>query len=155
MKKIGILILAVAILTGCSGIEAKKTVPENTQATTTNTVSPLKDGIAYKNDEYGFILTLPKAWEGYTVSKREFELSIGLVPSLDFGFKDQESVFNVSMYTLAQWDKIVSEEGPLPAEIGKNSKFVFAYSPAQDAANETISVRLNEVANIIASFKAN
>jgi hypothetical protein len=153
MTKLPIIIVGVLLLAGCN---LSSPTPEVTPAPTvpTETKTEILDGISYANDEYGFSLTLPKAWEGYTVNKREFELSIGLVPSLDFGFKDQESVFNVSMYTLAQWETIVKEEGPLPAEIGKNAKYVFAYSPAQDAANETMSERLNEVSDIVDTFKA-
>jgi len=110
--------------------------------------------IVYNNSKYGFSLTFPQTWKGYSAKNRTLNLgSFGTSDSVDFGFSVQDSLFNVSIHTKSQWQQIKSEEGPTPTYLGENSQYVFGYATAQDAANDTIIARMREIQDIVKTFK--
>ncbi len=108
----------------------------------------------YTNSKYGFSLNFPQTWEGYITKNRTLNWgSLGTSDSIDFGFSIQNSLFNISIHTKNKWEQIKSTEGPTPAYLGENSQYVFGYSKAQDAANDTIIARMSEISTIIKTFK--
>jgi type II secretory pathway pseudopilin PulG len=110
--------------------------------------------IVYSNSQYGFSLTFPQTWKGYTAQNRTLNWgSYGTSDSVDFGFSVQDSLFNVSIHTKSQWQQIKSEEGPTPTYLGENSQYVFGFATAQDAANDTIIARMKEIQNIVKTFR--
>ncbi len=110
--------------------------------------------IVYSNPQYGFSLTFPQTWKGYIAKNRTLNWgSLGTSDSIDFGFPTQDSLFNVSIHTKSQWQQIKSEKGPTPTYLGENNQYVFGYSVAQYAANDTIIARMKEIQNIIKTFK--
>ncbi|MFH1712282.1 MAG: hypothetical protein ABH846_03550 [Patescibacteria group bacterium] len=110
--------------------------------------------IVYSNSQYGFSLTFPQTWKGYTAKNRTLNWGLfGTSDSVDFGFSVQDSLFNVSIHTKSQWQQIKSEEGPTPTYLGENSQYVFGYATAQDAANDTIVARMREIQDIVKTFK--
>lgn len=120
---------------------------------TNQTVDRSQD-IVYSNSKYGFGLTFPQSWKGYTVKNRILNWgSNGTSDSLDFGFPAQDSLLNISMHTKSQWQKIKSEAGPTPTYLGENSRYVFGYSTAQDASNSTMIARMQEIQDIIKTFE--
>ncbi|HOX97072.1 MAG TPA: hypothetical protein PL066_01800 [bacterium] len=119
---------------------------------------PLNDApaaIFYNNNDYGFALTFPSSWTGYIATERTLSWGapVGDSNSLDFGFTAQDSIFNISIFTLGQWTDLQSMEGPLPGYLGENSQYVFAYDTAQFAANADMSTRRTEVAGIVGTFR--
>ncbi|MEI7452065.1 MAG: phosphatase PAP2 family protein [Candidatus Falkowbacteria bacterium] len=118
----------------------KTTSPLATSSTATGTVE-------YRNTQYGFYITLPGTWSGYTVVNSIWE-GQGLVNGLgsivvasgpiisirnpkwtkDKPYQD----IPVMIYTLEQWNDLQSEKfsvgaAPIPpSELGRNIKYVFA-----------------------------
>lgn len=111
--------------------------------------------IFYNNNNYGFALTLPSSWTGYITNERTLSWGdpIGDDNSIDFGFAAQDSIFNISIFTLEQWADLQNIEGPLPGYLGKNNQYVFAYDINQFTANAEMSARRTEVSGIISTFR--
>lgn len=110
--------------------------------------------IKYTNKTYGFSLEFPSTWKGYTAKNRILDWGVpGTSDSIDFGFLAQEGVFNVSMPTKSQWQKVRDEEGPMPTYLGENSQYVFGYALAQYAPNDAMLARMKEVSDIMKTFK--
>jgi type II secretory pathway pseudopilin PulG len=110
--------------------------------------------IVYSNSQYGFSLTFPQTWKGYTTKNRTLNWgSFGTSDSVDFGFSVQDSLFNVGIYTKSQWQQIKSGEGPTPSYLGENSQYIFGYATGQDAANSTIGARMREIQDIVKTFE--
>lgn len=114
----------------------------------------LSPEIVYSNTQYGFNLTFPQTWTGYTAKNRVLNWgSLGTSNSVDFGFPAQDSLFNVSMHTKNQWQQIKSEAGPSPVYLGEDSNYVFAYAMGQYAVNDNINERMKEVMDIVKTFE--
>lgn len=108
----------------------------------------------YTNNTYGFSLDFPGTWKGYTAKNRTLDWGVGgTSDSIDFGFLAQDALFNVSVHTKSQWQKIKSGEGPIPTYLGENSQYVFGYTLAQYSANDAMAARINEIKDIIKTFK--
>lgn len=119
---------------------------------------PLNDApmaIPYNNSTYDFALTFPATWQGYSSTSRAISWGspIGTTDSIDFGFPAQDSIFNISIFTPAQWTDLQSLGGPMPSYLGENSQYVFAYDMSQFAANDTMADRRDEVSNITRTFR--
>lgn len=116
-------------------------------------VNPEKNNVYY-NSEFGFSLTFPKTWNGYSARNRVLNWGAqGNSNSVDFGFAIQDSLFNISVHSKDQWQKINSQEGPKPTYISENGQYVFAYAVAHDASDESITSRMKEIPGIIATFE--
>ncbi|HLC89346.1 MAG TPA: hypothetical protein VJG65_00100 [Patescibacteria group bacterium] len=119
---------------------------------TNQSVDDLIDWQTYKNSQYGFELTFPNTWRGYKATNKILDWGIdGTSDSIGFGFEG--SLFNISMHTKNNWQKIKSEEGPTPTFLGEKDEFVFAYSVGHDLASEYINTNRNEILSIIKTFK--
>lgn len=159
MKKVlvlGSLLLVVGVVfTGCAHqptveIESTEPAPVVTEPAAEPVVA---QNIVYTNSTYNFTLTLPQTWEGYITRNRTVDWgTFGTSDSVDFGFADQDSLFNISVHAKDQWQQIQSEEGPKPTYLGENSQYVFAYLPAQDVTNDTMVARMAEVVDIVKTF---
>jgi hypothetical protein len=143
-----VLVLAVIVGLGYGGYyywtKAKTETPAVTETAT----------LVYDNTAYGFTLEFPATWAGYVTKDRTLswgDLSMS-VESVDFGFTAQDC-FNIGMYDKAVWEKLLTEEGPKPAKIGENDKYVFGYSPAMDVVNDEMAARMGELDGIIKTFK--
>lgn len=175
MKKtliLGGIIFSVLLLSGCSmlnneqknGDEKSKTdikdfqqpvdvleqtkntdVSQEADESTNMTKSP--DWRTYQNDQYGFKLLFPETWNGYVTTDRA--LTTG--PSVDFGFADQSSLFNISILTKKQWNEIKDEE-MRPDYLGENNINVFVWLPAQYSANDNMNDRMKEIAQVLTTF---
>jgi len=109
-------------------------------------------GIVYTNTEYGFTLIFPETWKDYTVKDETFEGVRGSIYRVSFGFTAQDELFHVNMYSKSVWNDLQSEEGPISTYLAENDQYVYAYSTAQDAANETMVARMSEVQEILKTF---
>lgn len=135
-------------------IKTQPTAPSTTDTNDDLPVEPSPD-IVYYNGTYGFTLKFPKTWEGHTTKNRSLNWDmIGVTNSVDIGFPDQDSLFNIGIFTKDQWQKLQSEEGPKPTKIGENSQYVFTYERAQFSANDLMTERMKEIPNIISTFVA-
>ncbi|MFA6145990.1 MAG: hypothetical protein WC697_01500 [Patescibacteria group bacterium] len=180
MKKIialSFLSLGLVLLTGCSQQQINQnqsTTPapvvqqpsqpivnenQNSQSTVvqsqdTNLQVNQPQDIVYSNLTYGFTLTLPQTWKDYITKNRTLSFgTFGTSDSIDFGFAVQDSLFNISVHSKSQWQKIKSEEGPAPTYLGENSQYVFGYAPAQYAANDLMVARMKEIKDIVKTFE--
>lgn len=139
---------------------------------------PESKSIIYKNDEYGFEITLQADWKNYTIdyTKRWDGLRIDTAfhegPDYDgqmvFIVNPQwKADYNfagipVMVVTKDVWDLIAQEKvsvsaAPIgPAKIGENSKYVFATPPRYIgfAENFPSGDQTQEVYNIVKTFKA-
>ncbi len=142
-----------------------KNTPGNTNVSSTNISKNTNDtpvsevrveDLAYNDSLYQFNLTFPQSWEGYTFKNRTVDWgTLGTSDSVDFGFSENTSLFNVSIHTKDQWQKIKSENGPTPTYLGENDTYVFAYSVAQDVSSDAMASRMAEVSKIIETFSVN
>ena len=134
-----------------------KTVKDNELDFYTENYTPNNIGtFVYHNSEYKFSLDFPYAWEtaGFITSNRSIDWGdIGTNDSIDFGLTDQYSLFNISIVTHSQWQQMQSIEGPKPEYLAENDEYVFCLSHAQDAANNSIVERMEEIPEIIETFE--
>jgi len=161
MKKLFLIVFAVLLLNGCAGWDGQKQANQIQPINTTpqpvanqNTNQP--QGIPYNDSMYGFSLTFPQTWKGFTTKNRTLDWgSFGTSDSIDFSLPDQEALFNISVHTKSQWQKIDAKslEMPHPTYLGENDKYVFGYDQAQYAANDTMITRMNEIKDIVKTFK--
>lgn len=171
MKKIivlSVLSLGIVFLTGCSQQQAnqnkltpptKPTVKQDEQPVVDQNKNPNQQNtqvqaIVYTNSAYGFTLDFPQTWNGYTAKNRTLDWGIsGTSDSVDFGFSTQDSLFNISIQSKSQWEKIKSELGPTPIFLGENPKYIFGYTRAQDAADDTMREKMLDIDDILKTFR--
>ncbi len=112
-------------------------------------ISPTPSSLAveYRNNSYGFSLTLPGNWKGYSVTNGKWQGNSTDSQSGDKPFTDGPliSIHNpkwtglntyqdipIMVFTLEQWNQLQQEKyhigaAPInPTELGRNSKYVFA-----------------------------
>lgn len=113
-------------------------------------------GLTYSNDIYNFSLNLPNSWELYkdTYKSKEVgyvkDLVYGPTETIVFGFEEQDFLFEISVYTNAQWDNR-SEESPF-TYIDTSKEYVFVWAHAQDSVSDIMAKRMQEVEGIIKTF---
>ena len=92
----------------------------------------------YKNDMYGFQMTLSKDWTGYTVSTSTIKFGNSVTLRHPLWTKENPRMdIPVLIYTVEQWDKWLKTDfdgyptaAPIgPTERGHNDKYVFATAP--------------------------
>ncbi len=112
----------------------------------------LDEGFYYENTDYGFQIHLPESWsETFTVKENKITLGeFGSANAVYFGLPGDEELFAISMYSKEQWEKIKSEEGPMPDYLGENEKYVFGFNTAQDASLDTL---IQEAQLVAKTFK--
>lgn len=126
----------------------EKPVSNITKPVGTSTPVVAEKNVQYKNNEYGFIFTLPVSWKGYTIVNDEWDGYSGTAniseqnaaqtgPLLfirhpKWTEEVQRQDIPVMVFTIDQWNKIQNDEfhigaAPInPSELGRNSKYVFA-----------------------------
>ena len=103
--------------------------------------------LEYKNAEYGFSVSLPATWMGYTVTNDEWSgdaigdqlgethYTTGTVVSIHNPKWTKEVMYQdipIMIFTLNQWEELQQEKfhigaAPIPpSELGRNAKYVFA-----------------------------
>jgi hypothetical protein len=123
----------------------------------------------YNNKGYGFKITFPDSWKGYSVTKsswtgRLIDASINYNGPL-FIFKNPKStaeqswqdipimVFTPDVWQLISEEKIAVSAAPIPpAEIGRNEKYVFATPPRWYGFTDDLGWQ--EAVEIVKTFKA-
>ena len=100
--------------------------------------------IVYINSGYGFTVTFPQTWKGYT-AKSKFD------DCIEFGFPDQ-GLFAICGYPKSKWKKIKAEQTDANTYLGENSQYVFSYSLAQHIDNATMGARSREIRDIVKTF---
>jgi hypothetical protein len=119
----------------------------------------------YENKTYGFKLTLGDLWKGYEVAEETKQSDGGTyyrfyVPTTDTSFSSTKpgfaDAFLIAVYTLADWDKLLMQEGSKPTLIQKNDTYVFAYSSWQACPTDLCdTITSAEIKNIIKTFSLN
>ncbi len=105
--------------------------------------------LVYTNAQYGFSLSFPSTWKGYTVTNETVPGTAGV---FNFGFPQQKSIFMVVAYTRTMWDR--QKHTDLTYYLGANDRYAFIYNPAQGGANQAMSDRLAELESIVATFSS-
>ena len=137
-----------------------------------DTLEMANSSVIYRNDQYGFTLTLPQSWEpsfvildtwggstydasgNTTASYGGPEITIHHTDD----YHDRWQPVPIMVFTPAQWKLIESEQlivsaAPYgPGEIGRNSKYIFAEPPRW--IGFTDSLGQDEARAIMDSFKA-
>jgi hypothetical protein len=160
--------LALVILAGggCINInysyQNPTTTPEkpvNNPPNNPSTTTPEEAQIEYKNNTYGFIVTLPSTWKGYKVVTEKWE---GFVFNEDqtknikstegpkisirhpkWTAKVHRQDIPILVFTIKQWNDLNSDTihldtaAPvLPSELARNSRYVFALPARYNFAYE-------------------
>jgi len=120
----------------------------------------------YRNTQYGFSITLPKSWKGYSIVTTEWNgFAVGAEGNVPFAQGPLISIRHplwtkevprqdipVMVFTLAEWNSLAKEEfhigaAPIgPSELGRNAEYVFAL-PAR--YNFAFPIGFEEVDQII------
>ncbi len=117
------------------------------------------DGIEYINTQYGFSLTLPDTWKGYTVEETS-EDSISVyrfkLPSEgdEIFEKGDHLIFLLSIYPKKTWFDLQWEGEPDPCYLREHDDYIFDYSIAQHSPSD-FSQRLEEVKDVVWTLKFN
>lgn len=156
-----------------SGLQAEKTNDRLTKieeslvkTSTAETDSDKSEDVIYINEKYGFQLTLPAIWKEY----KAFEGSSSFInteipsfsitmPTTDEKWNEADvdagyaSLFALTVMTEAQWAEIKSQEGPIPAYLGKAGKYVVgAEYPNAGPEDPKFNSYLEDVKGILATF---
>lgn len=134
MNKILIITpLIILVLAGYFAFVKKSEAPIN---------SPT--GVEYKNDEYGFKVSLPDSWKGFSIVKSEWEGFLfnnpqsskkGLMISIrhpSWTSQNPRQDIPIMVFTIEEWKDLTEDKfhigaAPInPTELGRNSKYIFA-----------------------------
>lgn len=104
----------------------------------------------YFNALYGFCISFPVTWEGWTANEREINYGFGVSPvsGVYFGLPDQDEIFVVTMYSEDQWDQLSRIEPPDGLEgdpVARNNRYLFDYSAGHYSANDEMHKRRGEI----------
>jgi len=130
--------------------------------------------IIYKNDKYGFQITLPIKWASYTIVEQTWDgheidnyqkIYTGpelLIKNPTLATENKFQGIPVMVFTPGQWS-LVSGNNPTvavsaapigPGKIGENLKYIFATPPRYIGFADDLSLeQYNEVQNIVKTFK--
>ncbi len=119
-----------------------------TPTPSTPTPTPNLTGIYYKNDKYGFAISLPDSWKGYTIIDDEWDgdtidaqgqVHTGTIhgPLIsvrhpDWDYKAPRQDIPIMVFTIKQWNDMQADKfhigaAPInPSELGRNKNYVFA-----------------------------
>jgi len=138
-------------------------------------VKTVSKELIYKNSEYGFEITLPNSWAGYSIDKtKEWDGIRTDQPVIEGGpdftgpeviIKNPKTtttvkyqdipimVFTPDVWKLVQGDKVAVSAAPIgPFKIGENAKYVFATPPRWYGFTDDQGWQ--EAVNIVKTFKA-
>ncbi|MDR3091980.1 MAG: hypothetical protein LBU36_07355 [Clostridiales bacterium] len=108
--------------------------------------------VVYENEDYGFKVSLPEDWDGYTVVETDWEgggeTSGGKQTGKQFSLRhpswtedDPYQDIPVMTFTPDQWEAVQNEEwnvsaAPMPPEeLARNDRYVFALPPRYNFAD--------------------
>lgn len=142
-----IAIMAIALLPQCnSGSHAASATDTKQQAR-----------VVYRNTDFGFCVSLPQSWEGYSIVSQQWDgrdntptgsnaVSHGPLIAIRnprWTAKDPHQDIPIMVFTHAQWDSVqradlVVSAAPFPpSELGRNEKYVFGLPPRYNYAFPT------------------
>lgn len=131
-------------------ISASESMPESSAESTVESSTSNPDAqtkIVYTNNEYGFSVSLPKDFEGYTIVKEDWQgTDLKNTGSATRTFQGPQLSIRdprwtkqvprqdipIMIFTVEQWKQLQNEEfsvgaAPMnPEELGRNSNYVFA-----------------------------
>lgn len=139
-------------------------------------ISQTADWKTYTNTEYGFEISFPDSWIGYSVTESLWSgfSSDGTIDCANyckgamFIFKNNKlynekkfkgipiMVMSSDIWNLMEQEKILYGAGPVnPGKIGQNGKFVFAMPPRWYGFSDILdSKEIEEILKITKTFKA-
>lgn len=144
-----IVIVCTAILIACFTRQYREI--QNIKAVVVTTAKDnsidTSDWKTYKNEKYGFELTFPESWKGFSVNTN--------TNSVDFGLGSQSRMFSILILTEKEWReecrRLKDIDGDCTAYFtAKNNNFIFQLVKAQDYADE---VAEKDISNIYYSIK--
>lgn len=135
------------------------------------------NSIEYKNDTYGFSVTLPSSWQGYTIVNQTWQ---GYLVANENGQNNKPDETGpeilirnpkwttanpyqdipIMVFTLAQWNLVSQEQLSLgaapigPSELGRNAKYVFALPARYNFAYPTGWEEVDKIISDKNNFKA-
>jgi len=113
----------------------------------------------YRNEEYGFEVTLADDWQGYSVNTTTIQYGwLVTIRHPQWSETNQRMDIPILVYPLEQWNKWVAENfasyptaAPIgPTERGRNNRYVFATAPRY---NYSFATGWEEVENIIKTLQ--
>jgi hypothetical protein len=170
---IGVIIIIVIALISFGGVFAYEYFfAQKIDSQFQNNITPINQTTTYENNEYGFKITIPDSWKGYSVVESSWDGWLidtdthynGVTLILENPKLVSENNFRgipIMIITPDIW-KLISEEkiavsaAPIgPAKIGQNEKYIFATPPRYIGfADDLSSQQINEVYEIVKTFKA-
>ncbi len=141
------LFLLQGLFVGCLPSEVATPLPTTRPATS----------IEYRNTEYGFSLSLPASWKGYSIItdtwqdytfNGQSEVTVEQGPMISsrhpqWASENPRQDIPIMVFTLAQWNSLqkgnysVSAAPVGPTELGRNARYVFALPARYNVAEPT------------------
>jgi hypothetical protein len=123
--------------------------PTTTSVSTSTTTATPATSTEYRNAEYGFTVSLPVSWKGYSIVTQQWEgftidaNEVGssspvvsgplvLIRHPQWTSKNPRQDIPIMVFTLAEWDLVQQAKlgvgaAPIPpSELGRNATYVFA-----------------------------
>jgi len=137
---------------------------DSDSTSTTTTTDKTADWKTYTNAKYGFTLTFNDIWKNYEFISKDVDdggedTLYACIPTKSTIWNDIKPgvfcPFAISIIKISEWDTFQSLNDPIiPTEIGRNSSYIFAESPAQDNPEDG-SAAMGDINNIIETFSIN
>ena len=161
----------IIFLSGCwrevEQIEQTDTAPQvqqteiatQVQETKTTEAEPIdrSNPLTYTNPKYGFMLTLPKSWSGYTVTEK-MDNNTMVTAFILFKYSNLDWIFDIVVFTKKQRQEAQNDiQSSGPYYLWENSQYVFASNSeeVQDWSNNPIWItKRGDVSKIMETFKA-
>ena len=146
MTKKGIVaVLVVLVLIIAGGIwyyesETQSMTSSTTPPATQPSAPAASSSVSYTNNEYGFTVTLPADWQGYTIVTSTWTGNAtttvqGPIISIRnplWTSSTPTQDIPIMVFTLSEWSAVASGTMPVsaapipPSELGRNAQYVFA-----------------------------
>jgi hypothetical protein len=125
------------------------TTPQGSAGQTASGSQPKSNAprIIYRNKRYGFELSLPKSWEGFSVVVEAWHANADeasgpelLIRHPDWDERYPRQDIPIMVFTRQQWKRVAANEltvgaAPFgPGELGHNRRYVFAIPPRYNYA---------------------
>jgi hypothetical protein len=171
-KILGIIVVILLVLGGAYYVlEKRSDVPATGDMSTTtpdNGGSMQSDTLTYTNSKYGFVFTLPKSWEGYSIVETQWvgdsidnsgNLHTGTIKGPEILIRNPQWSSSTPMqdipimiFTIAQWNDMQADKfhigaAPInPSEINRGNVYVyglparynFAYLPGFEEVDQIL-----------------
>ncbi len=131
-----------------------KAINDNNFVPYTEDISPKGIIFTYTDPEKNFTLKFPISWENMISERQEYlgDTNISDYYAYGFGFEEQENMIQIVVYTKAQWNALLAEDGLTPEFLGEKNGLIFGFYHAKDCVSPEMCLLMESTEKIKNSF---